>query len=48
MVTQEQRLSINQVKQVLGSVLGHDLHAKRVDSLSAATLGVLRSASLAV
>jgi hypothetical protein len=48
MVTQEQRLSINQVKQVLGSVLGHDLHAKRVDSLSDATLGVLRSASLAV
>ena len=34
--------------QVLGGVLDHDLHAKRVDSLCDATLGVLRSASLAV
>ena len=48
MVTGEQRFSSNQVKQVLGGVLGPDLHAKRVDSLSNATLGVLRSASLAV
>ena len=29
-------------------MLDHDLHAKRVDSLCDATLGVLRSASLAV
>ena len=48
MVIREQRFSINQVKQVLGGVLGHDLHAKRVESLSDATLGVLRSAALAV
>ena len=32
----------------LGGVLEHDLHAKRVDLLCDATLGVLRSASLAV
>jgi hypothetical protein len=48
MVIREQRLSSNQVKRILGGVLGHDLHAKRVASLSDATLGVLRSASLAV
>ena len=48
MVIREQRFSINQVRQVLGGVLGQDLHAKRVDSLCDATLGVLRSASLAV
>jgi len=48
MVIREPRLSSNQVKQVLGGVLGHDLHAKRVASLSDATVGVLRSASLAV
>jgi hypothetical protein len=47
MVIREQRFSSNQVKQVLGGILGHDLHAKRVASLSDATLGVLRSASLA-
>ena len=48
MVIREQRFSFNQVRQVLGGVLEHDLHAKRVDSLCDATLGVLRSASLAV
>ena len=48
MVIREQRVSFNQVRQVLGGVLEHDLHAKRVDSLCDATLGVLRSASLAV
>ena len=48
MVIREQRFSSDQVKQVLGGVLGHDLHAKRVASLSDATLGVLRSDSLAV
>jgi hypothetical protein len=48
MVIREQRFSSNQVKQVLGGVLGHDLHAKRVASLSDATVGVLRGASLAV
>jgi hypothetical protein len=48
MVIREQRFSFNEVRQVLGGVLDHDLHAKRVDSLCDATLGVLRSASLAV
>src|SRR5271154_480458 len=48
MVISEQRFSSNQVRQVLGDVLGDDLHAKRVASLCDATLGVLRSASLAV
>ena len=48
MVIREQRFSFNQVRQVLGGVLDHDLHAKRVDSLCDATLGVLRSPSLAV
>ena len=48
MVIREQRFSSNQVRQVLGDVLGQDLHAKRVASLCDATLGVLRGASLAV
>src|SRR4249920_4068080 len=48
MVIRQQRFSINQVRQVLGGVLEHDLHAKRVDSLCDATLGVLHGASLAV
>lgn len=40
--------SFNEVRQFLGGILGPELHAKRVDSLSDATLGVMRSASLAV
>jgi len=48
MVIRKQRFSSNRVRQVLGGVLGEDLHAKRVASLSDATLGVLRSSSLAV
>ncbi|HVC59913.1 MAG TPA: transposase [Acetobacteraceae bacterium] len=48
MVIREQRLSSNQVRQVLGGVLGQDFHAKRVASLCDATVGVLHSASLAV
>ena len=40
--------SFDEVRQVLGDVLGPDLHAKRIDSLCDATLGVLHSASLAV
>ena len=48
MVIREQRFSSNQIREVLGAVLGEDLHAKRVASLSDATLGVLHSASLAV
>jgi hypothetical protein len=48
MVIRERRFSFSQVRQVLGGVLDHDLHAKRVDSLCDATFGVLRCASLAV
>jgi hypothetical protein len=48
MVVKQQRFAINEVLQVLGGVLGQDVHAKRVGSLCDATLGVLRSASLAV
>jgi hypothetical protein len=40
--------SFNEVRPFLGGILGPDLHAKRVDSLSDATLGVMHSASLAV
>jgi hypothetical protein len=47
-IREQQRFSFNEVRQVLGGVLEHDLHAKRVASLCDATLGVLRSASLAV
>ena len=43
-----QRFTFKQVRDVLGGVLEHDLHAKRVESLCNATLGVLHSASLAV
>ncbi len=42
------RFSYDAVHRVLGSVFEHDLHAKRVDSLCNATIGVLHSASLAV
>jgi hypothetical protein len=36
------------VEQFLGGVFGQDLHAKRVQSLADATLGAMRSCSLAV
>ena len=40
MVIREQRFSFNQVRQALGSVLDHDLHAKaRRRLLCDATLG---------
>ena len=42
------RFSYHAVHRVLGSVFEHDLHAKRIDSLCNATIGVLHSASLAV
>ena len=48
MVIRQQQFSTNEVRQVLGGVLGDGLHAKRVASLCDATLGVLRGASLAV
>jgi hypothetical protein len=47
-MTHTNQLSFDEVRQVLGGVLGPDVHAKRVDSLSNATLGVLHSGSLAV
>jgi hypothetical protein len=43
-----ERFSFNQVRQVLGSVLDQDLHAKRIEALCNATLGVLHGACLAV
>lgn len=43
-----ERFSFKEVRRVLGGVLDQDLHAKRIDSLCDATLGVLHSASLAV
>ena len=42
------QFSFNEVRHVLGGVLGADLHAKRIDSLCDATLGVMHGASLAV
>lgn len=48
MTTTASQFSFDQVRHVLGGLLGSDLHAKRVDCLSGATLGVLHSASLAV
>src|SRR5271163_354134 len=36
------------VRSFVGAVYGADLHAKRIDSLAGATLGVMQSASLAV
>ena len=48
MTTTASQFSFDQVRDVLGGLLGPDLHAKRIDCLSDATLGVLHSASLAV
>ena len=48
MTTTASQFSFEQVRDVLGGLLGPDLHAKRVDSLCDATLGVLHSGSLAV
>jgi hypothetical protein len=42
------QFSVREVRQVLGGVFGGELHSKRIDSLSGATVGVLHSASLAV
>src|SRR3954449_7828462 len=39
---------LTEVRSFVGGVYGEDLHAKRIDSLSGATLGVMQSASLAV
>ena len=37
-----------EVRSFVGAVYGDDLHAKRIDSLAGATLGIMQSASLAV
>jgi hypothetical protein len=42
------RAQFAEVRGFVDGVYGGDLHAKRVDSLAAATLGVMQSASLAV
>ncbi len=47
MVVRE-RFSYQGIRNVLGCLLEHDLHAKRVNSLCDATLGVLHSGSLAI
>jgi hypothetical protein len=41
-------LGFNDIHQFIGGLIGEDMHAKRVVSLSNATLGVVRTASLAV
>jgi hypothetical protein len=43
-----ERFSYQGIREVLGGLLGEDLHAKRVNSLCDATLGVLHSGSLAI
>lgn len=43
-----ERFSYQGIRDVLGDLLGQDLHAKRVASLCDATLGVLHSGSLAI
>jgi Transposase DDE domain len=43
-----QRAQLVDVRAFVGEVYGPDLHAKRIDSLAGATLGVMQSASLAV
>jgi hypothetical protein len=42
------RAGFAEVRSFVADVYGPDLHAKRIDSLSGATLGVMQSASLAV
>jgi hypothetical protein len=39
---------LKDIRAFIESLYGYDLHAKRVDSLAAATLGVMTGASLAV
>src|SRR3954465_13623336 len=47
-MTLTSQFSFDEVGQVLGGAPGPDVHAKRIDSLCDATLGVLHSGSLAV
>ena len=39
---------LESIRTFIDDVFGHDMHAKRVDSLAGATLGVMTSTSLAV
>ena len=39
---------LKDIRAFIDSLYGHDLHTKRVDSLAAATLGVMTGTSLAV
>ncbi len=39
---------LGEVRSFLGELYGPDLHAKRIDALAGATLGVMAAASLAV
>src|SRR5476651_763055 len=39
---------LKDIRAFIDNLYAHDLHAKRVDSLAAATLGVMTGASLAV
>jgi len=45
---QNQTLCFGEVHRFLGGVFDGDLHAKRILSLTNATLGVIKTASLAV
>ncbi len=47
-VSDWRRVKLANVRSFVGEVFGGDLHAKRIDSLANATLGVMQSASLAV
>src|SRR5271167_1376630 len=47
-ISARQRAQLADVRAFVGEVYGADLHAKRIDSLAGATLGVMQSASLAV
>src|SRR3982751_6584492 len=42
------RKRLEDVRGFVGELYGHELHAKRVDALAGATLGVMAGASLAV
>jgi hypothetical protein len=47
-VSDRRRAQFADIRSFVGEVYGADLHAKRIDSLAGATLGVMQSASLAV
>ncbi len=46
MVSGRRRAQFADVRSFVGEVYGGDLHAKRIDSLAGAMLGVMQSASL--